>query len=104
MFDKYTVEKILSGDKTVTRRLKRKDGKRPAIPGKLHKIKIDRTPKMFGYIVILECDIVKFGDLTMEDVLKEGFSSIEEYVNYFYSVNGIIDNDEYIWRIEFEVV
>ena len=32
MFDKYCIEKILAGGKTVTRRLPK--GKRPAVPGK----------------------------------------------------------------------
>ena len=38
MFDVFTVSQILSGGKTVTRRMRGR--RRPAVPGRLHKIKV----------------------------------------------------------------
>ncbi len=101
MFDKYTKDKIITGEKTVTRRL-RKNNKRPAIPGKTHKLKIDRSSDTYGYIKILSCEKSFFGDLTEEDALAEGFNSKEEYKNYFLNVNGSVDDDLPIWVVTFE--
>lgn len=102
MFDVYTVSQILSGNKTVTRRLS--NGKRPAIPGKIHKLKIDRTQKTYGLILIISCDIVRLGDLTDEEAVKEGFNDKQHYMKYFHYLNGDVDDDELIWRIEFELL
>lgn len=40
IFDKLCIDKILNNDKTVTRRLYRANGHRPAVPGKIHKLKL----------------------------------------------------------------
>ena len=48
--------KILNKEKTVTRRLiNLGNPRRPAVPGHIHKIKIDRTKKTYGEIFILSC-------------------------------------------------
>lgn len=102
MFDVYTVSQILAGNKTVTRRMN--NGKRPAVPGKIHKLKIDRTQNTYGLILINSCDIVRLGDLTDEEAVREGFNDKQHYMNYFYHLNGNVSDDELIWRISFELL
>lgn len=102
MFDVFTVSQILSGDKTVTRRMRGR--RRPAVPGRLHKIKVDRTKNWYGWILIQNCDLERLGDLTDEEAVKEGFNNKEHYMNYFRHLNGDVDEDELIWRVEFEVI
>ena len=106
MFDLLTMYAICNGCKFVTRRLYK--GRRPAIPtaenGKYHKIKIDRTLKVYGELDILACYTSTLGAMTEEDAKLEGFSSLQEYKEYFYQVNGYVDDDEIIWVVEFTPV
>ena len=101
MFDDYCIKQIISGKKTVTRRL-RNDDNRPAVPGNIHKLKKDRTNRTYGYIKIMSCEKYVFGNLTTQDDKKEGFNSITEYEEYFLQVNGSVRKDLKIWVIEFE--
>lgn len=104
MFDKYCIEKILNGEKTVTRRIPR--GRRPAVPGKIHKLKADRTPKTYGLILITDCylDLVK--EIDDDEAKKEGFSSRKEYIDYFMDINNIdiLSDWDLLWRVEFELL
>ena len=102
IFDVYCVSQILAGNKTVTRRMS--NGRRPAVPGHIHKLKIDRTNKTYGSILINSCDIVRLGDLTNEEAIREGFNDKEHYMRYFHYLNGDVDDDELIWRVSFELL
>ena len=104
MFDKYTKDKILSREKDITRRLPAKNGRRPATPNTTQKIKIDRTPKTYGYIKIISVTMEKLGDITEEEAKREGFKSVKEYLNYFKKVNKTDDLKTDIWRIEFKLM
>lgn len=103
MFDEQTLDLILKKKKTQTRRL-RNDDNRPAVPGNIHKLKIDRTSKTYGYIEILSCEKAVFGDITESDAHKEGFKSVKEYTEYFISVNGEVKKSTPIWVINFKLV
>lgn len=101
MFDKLCVDLIKSGKKTVTRRIKRSD-RRPAKPGTIHKLKINRTKDVYGYIFIHKCIAKPYiWTLTDEDAKREGFDSALEFLDYWESVNKDY-NGEGIWLIEFE--
>lgn len=102
MFDVYTVSQILAGNKTVTRRMP--SGRRPAVPNHYHKLKIDRTTNTYGLILILSCELEKLSELTNEEAIKEGFNSREHYLKYFRHLNGDVDEDQLVWRIEFELM
>lgn len=104
MFNKYCVDKILSGEKTVTRRLL--SDKRPAIPGKIHKLKIDRTQKTYGNILIKNCDLDLVLNIDDEEAKKEGFLSRKEYISYFMDINNIdiLSDYDLLWRVEFELL
>ena len=107
MYDLLTKNAICNGYKFVTRRLY-KGPRRPAVPtaesGKYHKIKIDRTPLVYGELDILACYTSTLGAMTEEDAKLEGFNNLQEYKEYFYQVNGYIDDDETIWVVEFKPV
>ena len=102
MFDKKTKNLICNGWKVVTRR-KFNPNRRPAIPGTTHKIKIDRTKKVYGKIEIIACYPQKFGDITESDAHHEGFNSLREYKKYFFEKNGFTESNDLIWVIEFKV-
>lgn len=102
MFDEKTKNKIHYGWKIVTRRLYNPQ-RRPAIPGTTHKIKIDRTKKVYGEIDIIDCYPQKFGRMTETDAHLEGFDSLEEYKQYFYKVNGYVDDEDLVWVVDFRV-
>ena len=103
MFDEYTKNQIINGNKTVTRRMNR-TGRRPAIPGKYHKIKIDRTPEVYGEILIKDCHLEPLSALTDEEGRKEGFKDKEDYLKYFKTLNGDVSLDTLVWRVEFELI
>lgn len=105
MFDQTTIKAIQDGKKTVTRRLLRKDGKRPATVGRTQNIKVDRTKKRYGKIKIIDVRQEPLKNIMQPgEAEKEGFNSVEEYLKYFTIVNGTNDWDKIVWRIEFEVV
>ena len=101
MFDEYTKNQIIRGRKIVTRRL-RKNNQRPATPNNIHKIKIDRTPRVYGYIQILSVEKGTLGKLTILDAKLEGFNNKEDYLEYFKSVNGTRAINTPIWIIKFK--
>ena len=102
MFDKYCVKKILNGEKNVTRRIKR-NKRRPAIPGKIHKLKTDRTSNNYGYIYIQRCTIEdNIWSISHEEAMKEGFDNAFDFQKYWLTVNKQY-NDEQIWRVEFDL-
>lgn len=107
MFDEETKDMICDGSKDVTRRLYNIN-RRPAIPahegGKPHKIKIDRTKKVYGEIEILTCTVQYWGDLTEEDAQREGFPKKATYKEYFYATNGLINDDDLVWVVEFKPI
>lgn len=102
MFDVYCISQILAGNKNVTRRLVGK--RRPAIPGRNHWLKIDRSKKTYGLIHIESCRLEKLGDLTNKEAIREGFNDKEHYLQYFRHINGNVSEDELVWRVEFELL
>lgn len=103
MYDEETKNMICDGIKNETRRIYN-PARRPAIPGTRHKIKIDRTKKVYGEIDIISCEPQRWGDLTEEDARNEGFPNKVSYIDYFYQVNGIHQEDELIWVVKFKTV
>lgn len=106
MFDAESVYKILKGKKCVTRRLFRADGRRPAVPGSIHKLKIDRTKKTYGYILINSCTETLVKDIDEKEAKREGFNSVKEYIEYFMDVNDIDILSDYdkLWRVRFTFI
>jgi len=36
--------------------------------------------------------------------IREGFNNKEHYMNYFRHLNGDVEEDQLVWRIEFELL
>lgn len=101
MFDRLTMEMIIGGRKTVTRRVV-KSNKRPAIPNNIHTLKIDRTKAVYGYIYIWSVKKEKWSMINEYEAKREGFDNLEQYKQYFYKVNGYIGDNDFVWVINFE--
>lgn len=103
MFDEYCINKIINGEKTVTRRLISPSRRRPAVPGTVHKLKKDRTQKTYGYILINSCSQSQIKDITDEEAKKEGFETAKKYIDYFMNVNDIdiLSDYDWVWRVRF---
>ena len=41
--------------------------------------------------------------MTETDAHLEGFDSLEEYKQYFYKVNGYVDDEDLVWVVDFRV-
>ena len=101
MFDLLCVNKIKERNKIETRRIKR-NNRRPAIPGTVHKLKIDRTQDIYGYIKILDCRIEKdIWNIKYTDAIKEGFDNPTDFIKYWLEVNNNYKGEN-IWVVEFE--
>lgn len=104
IFDEFCINKILDGQKCVTRRIPK--GKRPAIPGKIHKLKKDRTQKTYGLILITDCYLSMIKDINNNEAKREGFNSRKEYIDYFMNINNIdiLSDYDLVWTVEFELL
>ena len=100
MFDKLCIEKIYKNDKWQTRR-RYNPSRRPAIPGAIHKLKIDRSKNDYGLIEILNVFPQMFCEITEEDAIAEGFNNLQEYKEYFWKVNGYHNPLDIIWVVHF---
>lgn len=104
MYDDKCINWMCNRQKSETRRLYNPN-KRPGVPGTIHWIKKDRTPKVYGQYLVLSCEPQRFGDLTDEDAKHEGdFKNAQEYKEYFYSVNGHITDDDLVWVMKFLIL
>ena len=101
MFDLLCIFLIHRKGKWQTRR-KYNPKRRPAIPGQIHKLKIDRTQDVYGYIEIIDVYTQKFGSIDQFDAQAEGFDTIQEYKEYFQKVNGPHEDNDLIWVVTFK--
>ena len=106
IFDEFCINKILESKKTVTRRLPAKNGRRPAVPGTIHKLKKDRTKNVYGEILINSCTLTLIGDIDDREAKKEGFESRKEYIDYFMDINNIdiLSDYDLVWRVKFTLL
>ena len=106
IFKPEMIEKILAGDKTVTRRpivgnadCRYKDGRDYALqPG--------RGKKAVGRIRILDIRATELGhQLTILESAKEGFGSFRDFRDDWEDLYGVSWHPlQRVWRIEFELV
>ena len=106
IFDEFCINKILEGKKGVTRRLPAKNGRRPAVPGTIHKLKKDRTKNVYGKIFINSCVLTLIKDIDDREAMLEGFNSRKEYIDYFMDINDIdiLSDYELVWRVRFTLL
>ncbi len=86
LFKKKHVEMILAGRKTQTRRLPGKSANYAI--GRVYAIRDRWFSKAQGYILITRKFRHRLGDITPEDLKKEGYSSLEEFRRAWIEING----------------
>ena len=99
MFKRDLLEKILSGSKTQTRRLHTKTLRK----GKIYALKkkwIENTGK---YIRITKFYEQKLSEITQEEIIKEGFSNLEEFRDTWIRINGNWEPETIVKVYEFEI-
>jgi hypothetical protein len=104
-----TTEQIRAQTKTVTRRLGWKTAKvgdivQPVVKGQGLK-KGERVEKIGGPIRFVAVDRVVLGDISPQDVYREGFPQMtpRQFVEMFKDHNGGL-RDQWVTRIQFEYI
>ena len=96
------VSKILSGEKTFTRI----NVECPWMPDQeiiaVHTSGEEDKP--FACLKVISINKHKLGDITDDDVLKEGYSSREEFFEAWRNLHGSADPREVVCAIEFDLV
>lgn len=118
IFRAELAEKVLAGEKTVTRRVVKDNPRSPwwrercwYTPGKVFTINPGRGAPNVGHarVVSLEREPLSFlrtcSLLDLEsEARKEGFATSGEFWKTFEAINGALPGDTLVWRIEFEVI
>jgi len=90
-------EKILKGEKTMTRRLRK-----PLVkPNKTYPLRVGRR-SIPGEIKIKEIYCQRLGDMDDEDLVKEGFATFEDFKKDWIEIYRFWDEDTIVWVVEFE--
>lgn len=101
MFKKALLEKVLSGEKTQTRRdIKRKPGVQVFSVGQVIGVRAGYT-KYIGAIRIVRRRQENLGDISEEDAKKEGCHSVEEFKTIWIKLFGNWDPDQVVWVYDF---
>jgi len=100
LFRREFIEKILRGEKTQTRRL----SSRRYRVGRIYRIKRDWYHATGIEILITRRYRQRLGDISLEEIRKEGFSSLEEFKQAWIGINGSWNPDETVTVYEFKVL
>lgn len=105
IFKPELIEKILTGEKTVTRRLRGPIQKSPGRQaGYLDTVQSSRFAASVATIRYVSVERERLGRLTPDEVRREGFDSFPEFVAFWESVYGEYSPLQWVQRIEFELV
>lgn len=89
---------IMSGDKTQTRRLNK-----PSVKvGKEYRLRRGYYSYLADRIRIIQMFTQNLGEITVEEVLKEGFSSLEDFKTAWEGIYGDWDPEKRVWVVEFQ--
>lgn len=108
IFKPELAEKVLAGEKTVTRRV---PSDNPRSPWSRHgcKLKVDgcyavqpgRSQHSLGRVWVQSVDLVPLGRLTAEEARAEGFASPADFERVWSAMHGGYDPALEVWRVEF---
>jgi hypothetical protein len=84
LFKRRLIQKVRSGEKTQTRRTHKRTWKL----GKTYSIRASYFGKPEGHIKITKKFKQKLGEISPEDVKKEGFNSLEEFRRAWEEIYG----------------
>jgi len=100
LFKRHHIKKILQGRKTQTRRTSRRKYK----IGRYYAIRDHWFGKPQGHIIITRCFEQKLGEISLEDVKKEGFNSLEEFQKAWVNIYGEWNLEQMVTVYEFVYV
>jgi len=101
LYRKDSREKILIGKKTQTRR---RQPRRMLRVGKIYRMKKDWYTWTHSQLRITRRFRQRLGDITHEEVKKEGYESLEDFKQAWEEINGNWDPDEVVTVYEFKLV
>ncbi|MHA1834988.1 MAG: ASCH domain-containing protein [Candidatus Baldrarchaeia archaeon] len=103
LFKRTLLGKILSGEKTQTRRpVTKKRGRQVYSVGQKVGVRNGFKPYV-AYIIIKRRYKARLGDITEQDAKKEGFNSVEEFKQFWIEIYGKWDPNQLVWVYEFEL-
>jgi len=102
IFKRKHIRKILEGRKTQTRRLHKHTWKL----GKTYAIRDSWFGKPQGHIIITRKFRQKLGEISLEDVKKEGYSRLEDFRRAWEEIHGLgsWDPEQLVTVYEFQTV
>jgi hypothetical protein len=100
LFKKSLANKIISGEKTATRR-----PKRPMVkPGGEYNIRVNFYTHLPDRYRVIKRFQQRLGDMSHDDALNEGFRDLDEFREEWKSIYGADDPDQVVWVVEFEYI
>lgn len=109
-FQPELAAKVMSGEKTVTRRVLSDNRRSPwwreccsLEVGRDYAVCPGRGKPAIGRVRVLSARLTLLWNIDDEDARREGFVDRDEFLNAWFDINGR-SGDEGVWRIEFEVV
>lgn len=103
-------DKVMSGEKTVTRRLVSDNPRSPWFVGccslrRGHSYAVcpGRGKNAIGRVIVNDCHLGPLGHLDDDEARSEGFDSALDFEMAFGAINGNYDPTALVWRVEFEL-
>jgi len=100
IFKRHNLQKILEGRKTQTRRIHKHTWQ----VGKVYALRDRWFSKPQAHIIVTRKFRQKLGEIRLEDVKKEGFSSLEEFKAEWERLHGKWNPEQVVWVYEFKLV
>lgn len=111
MFRPELAEKVMSGEKTVTRRLASDNPRSPwwrgackFQPGRDYAIQPGRGIPAIGRATVVSVRLERLGDIDGREAEREGFRDLTEFVCAFTAINGRYIAEALVWRVELKAV
>lgn len=104
MVFQHTLEQVLSGKKTQTRRRIKPDKKFIYRVGKVYAIQPKRGKPAVAKFEATAIRKQRLGEMTHEEALAEGFKGIADYQKLWEKQYGSFNPDEEVWVIEFKLL
>jgi hypothetical protein len=104
IFRPELTEKVLSGEKTETRRpVKEGETECRYVAGRDYAVQTGRRRRSIGRIAVTDTRKEKLGEITHEAAVREGFGGVGQFLAYWQRLYGGIDPEQEVWVIRFEL-